>query len=38
MDGAKLPEYVEISSFVPKAAVNTLAIARLIESGGVRGA
>ena len=38
VDGAKLPEYVEISSFVPKAAVNTLAIARLIESGGVRGA
>jgi glutamate carboxypeptidase len=33
-DGSKLPEYVEISSFVPKAAVNTLAIARLIEAGG----
>ena len=35
-DGSKLPEYVEISSFVPKAAVNTLAIARLIGAGGVR--
>jgi len=35
-DGSKQPEYVEISSFVPKAAVNTLAIARLIEAGGVR--
>ena len=28
-DGAKLPEYVEISSFVPKAVVNVLAISEL---------
>jgi glutamate carboxypeptidase len=28
-DGSKLPEYVEISSFVPKALVNTLAILEL---------
>jgi glutamate carboxypeptidase len=30
-DGSKLPEYVEISSFVPKALVNIEAILRLIE-------
>ena len=30
-DGSKLPEYVEISSFVPKAALNTLAILKLLE-------
>lgn len=35
-DGSKLPEFVEVSSFVPKAAVNALAIARLIEAGSVR--
>ena len=29
-DGSKLPEYVEISNFVPKAAANTLAILKLI--------
>jgi len=29
-DGAKLPEYVEISSFVPKAALNVTAISRLL--------
>ena len=29
-DGSKLPEYVEPGSFVPKAMLNTLAIARLI--------
>jgi glutamate carboxypeptidase len=28
-DGSKLPEFVEISSFVPKAALNTLAILKL---------
>jgi glutamate carboxypeptidase len=28
-DGAKLPEYVEISSFVPKAIVNVLAVREL---------
>jgi glutamate carboxypeptidase len=28
-DGAKLPEYVDVTSFVPKAALNTLAITRL---------
>jgi glutamate carboxypeptidase len=30
-DGSKLPEYVEVTSFVPKAALNTLAILKLIE-------
>lgn len=30
-DGSKLPEYVEISSFVPKAALNILAIKHLAE-------
>lgn len=29
LDGAKLPEFVEISSFVPKALVNTMALMRL---------
>jgi len=32
-DGSKLPEYVEVSSFVPKAAVNVLAILKLVKSG-----
>ncbi len=31
-DGSKLPEYVEVSSFVPKATLNTLALLRLIEA------
>jgi glutamate carboxypeptidase len=30
-DGSKLPEYVEVTSFVPKAALNTIAILKLIE-------
>jgi len=30
-DGSKLPEFVEISSFVPKAILNTLAILRLLS-------
>lgn len=30
-DGSKLPEFVEVSSFVPKAALNTRAIVRLVE-------
>jgi glutamate carboxypeptidase len=30
-DGTKLPEYVELSGFVPKALLNTLAILKLIE-------
>lgn len=29
-DGSKLPEYVEISNFVPKAAANTFAIVKLV--------
>lgn len=29
-DGSKLPEYVDVTSFVPKAAVNALALARLL--------
>jgi glutamate carboxypeptidase len=33
-DGAKLPEYVERSSFVPKAVLNTVAIAKLLSQGG----
>ena len=32
-DGAKLPEYVEISSFVPKALLNVLAVHALILEG-----
>lgn len=31
-DGSKLPEYVERSSFVPKAAANTLAILKLLAA------
>ena len=31
-DGSKLPEFVEVSSFVPKAALNTVAILNLIDS------
>lgn len=30
-DGSKLPEFVEISSFVPKAALNTIAICDLVR-------
>jgi len=30
-DGSKLPEYVEVSSFVPKAALNAFAILKLLE-------
>ena len=29
-DGTKVPEYVEISGFVPKAKLNTLAILQLV--------
>lgn len=38
-DGTKLPEYVERSSFVPKAALNTLAILRLLsgDAGKIAG-
>src|SRR5256884_3526678 len=32
-DGSKLPEYVDVPSFVPKAALNTVAILRLLERG-----
>jgi glutamate carboxypeptidase len=32
LDGTKLPEYVEISSFVPKALLNTLAILNLLRT------
>ncbi len=31
-DGSKLPEYVELSSFVPKAALNTGAIMEMLET------
>ena len=30
-DGSKLPEFVEISSFVPKAILNTIAIMNLVS-------
>jgi glutamate carboxypeptidase len=35
-DGSKVPEFVEVSSFVPKAALNTVAILKLVGQGGVR--
>lgn len=31
-DGSKLPEFVEVSSFVPKAALNTLALLKLAKA------
>jgi glutamate carboxypeptidase len=31
-DGAKLPEFVEVTSFVPKATLNTMAVLKLLES------
>lgn len=31
-DGSKLPEYVEVSGFAPKAALNVMAILKLIEA------
>jgi glutamate carboxypeptidase len=34
-DGSKVPEYVEVTSFVPKATLNTVAIQKLIQ--GTRG-
>ncbi len=34
-DGSKLPEFVDVSSFVPKAALNTVAILKLAEQAGV---
>ena len=34
-DGSKVPEYVEVSSFVPKAALNTVAILKLMEQSGI---
>jgi glutamate carboxypeptidase len=33
-DGSKVPEYVEVTSFVPKAALNTAAILKLIGQHG----
>jgi glutamate carboxypeptidase len=33
-DGTKLPEYVEVSSFIPKAALNATALGRLLEPTG----
>ena len=35
-DGSKLPEYVEVSSFVPKAVVNVMAILNLWERAGAK--
>ena len=32
-DGSKLPEYVEVSSFVPKALLNVTAILNLVGQG-----
>jgi len=37
VDGSKLPEYVEVSSFVPKAALNTVAILKLLERDAADG-
>lgn len=34
-DGSKLPEYVEVTSFVPKATLNTLAILNVLQQAGV---
>lgn len=36
-DGAKLPEYCEVSSFVPKAMLNTVAILRLLAGARSHG-
>jgi glutamate carboxypeptidase len=33
-DGSKIPEFVKVSSFVPKAVLNTLAIRELVHSSG----
>jgi glutamate carboxypeptidase len=33
-DGSKIPEFVEVNSFVPKAALNALALQRLITAAG----
>jgi glutamate carboxypeptidase len=35
-NGSKLPEYVEISTFVPKALLNTVAITKLAKAVGLR--
>lgn len=35
-DGSKLPEYLDVPSVVPKALLNTLALIRLVQQGGVR--
>lgn len=35
-DGSKVPEFVEISSFVPKALLNTSALCELVGRGGVK--
>ncbi|MBN8247074.1 MAG: hypothetical protein J0L84_06480 [Verrucomicrobia bacterium] len=35
-DGSKLPEFVDLDSFVPKAAINALAIARWLRLGQSR--
>jgi glutamate carboxypeptidase len=34
-DGSKLPEYVEVGSFVPKAALNLVAILKLAKQAGI---
>lgn len=31
-DGSKLPEFVEVSSFIPKAAVNIVAVVKMVEA------
>jgi glutamate carboxypeptidase len=33
-DGSKVPEYVEVTSFIPKAMLNTIAILKLIAAAG----
>jgi glutamate carboxypeptidase len=32
-DGSKLPEFVDVTSFVPRALLNTVAILKLVEQG-----
>ena len=35
-DGSKFPEYVEVSSFVPKAALNAMAVLKLLQGGVIK--
>lgn len=35
-DGSKLPEFVEVSSFVPQAVANVVAIQKLVQTAGIK--